>query len=49
LILLSFERVVVGLSEDNFIQVLMQALMHQGGFTKYLISIRLMAFGVDED
>ncbi len=30
---------MVGLSVDNFTQVLMQAVMHQGGFTKDLIGI----------
>ncbi len=29
------------------IQVLMQALMHEGGLTKYLIGKRFMTFGVD--
>ncbi len=33
------------LSADNFTQVFMQALMHQGDFTK--INIRFMTFGVD--
>jgi hypothetical protein len=46
-IFLSFEHVVVGLNTDNFTQVLMQAMMHQGGFTKDLISIRHMTFGID--
>jgi hypothetical protein len=39
--------VVVGLGVDNLIQVFMQVLMHQGGLTKDLISIKLMTFGVD--
>ncbi len=38
---------MVGLGVDNLIQVLIQVLMHQGGFTKYLISIRLMTFGAN--
>jgi len=39
--------VVARLSANNLTQVLMQALMHQGGLTKDLIGIRLMTFGVD--
>jgi hypothetical protein len=46
-ILLSFEHVVVGLGVDNLIQVLMQALMHEGGLMKYLISKKLMIFHAD--
>ncbi len=47
LFFLSFERVMVGSSVDNRTQVLIQVLMHQGCFTKYLIGIRLMTFGAD--
>jgi len=39
---------VVGLGGDNLIQVLMQALMHEGRFTKDLISKMFMTFDVDE-
>jgi hypothetical protein len=46
-ILLSLDYVVVGSGFDNLIQVLMQVLMHQGGFTKDLIGIKLMTFGAD--
>jgi hypothetical protein len=38
---------MVGSSVDNRTQVLIQVLMHQGCFTKYLIGIRLMTFGAD--
>jgi hypothetical protein len=38
---------MVGSGVDNHIQVLVQALIHQGGFTKHLIGIRLTTFGVD--
>jgi hypothetical protein len=39
--------VVVGSVADNRTQVLMQALMHERGLTKDLISKRLMTFGAD--
>jgi hypothetical protein len=35
------------ISANNLIQVLMQALMHEGGLTKYLIGKRFLTFGVD--
>ncbi len=38
---------MVGSGVDNLTQVHMQALMHQGGLTKYLICTKLMAFGTD--
>ncbi len=38
---------VVRSGVDNLTQVHMQALMHQGGLTKYLICTKLMAFGLD--
>jgi hypothetical protein len=46
-IFLSLGHVVVGSGVDNLTQVHMQALMHQGGLTKYLICTKLMAFGTD--
>jgi len=46
-ILLSLEHVVVGLGIDNLIQILMQALMHERSFTKYLIGKRFMTFGAN--
>ncbi len=45
--LFSLECVVLGSSVDNLIQVFMQALMHEGGLTKYLISKKLMAFNAN--
>ncbi len=45
LIFLSFECVMVGSGVDNRIQILIQALIHQEGLTKHLISIRLTTFG----
>ncbi len=44
-IFLSFECVVARSSVNNLTQALMQALMRQRGFTKKLISTRLMTFG----
>jgi hypothetical protein len=44
-ILLSLECAAVGSGANNLTQVLMQALMHERGLTKDLISKRLMAFG----
>jgi hypothetical protein len=41
-ILLFFECVVAGAGADNFTQILMQALMHEGGLMKYLIGKKLM-------
>jgi hypothetical protein len=41
------QRVVVGSSIDNLIQILMQALMHEIGPTKYLIGKRFMTFGAN--
>jgi hypothetical protein len=38
---------MVGSDVDNFIQVLIQALIHQGGLKKYLISIKLTTFGAN--
>ncbi len=46
-IFLSLDSVVVGLGVDNLIQVLMQALMHQGGLIKNLIGIKFMTFGAN--
>jgi hypothetical protein len=34
-------------SADNFIQVLMQALMNQGGLTKDMIGKKLITFGAN--
>jgi hypothetical protein len=39
--------VVARLGANNLTQVLMQTLMHEGGFTKKLIGKRLMTFGAD--
>jgi hypothetical protein len=47
-IFLSLDYVAAGLSDDNLIQVLMQVIMHEGGFTKDLISKMFMTFDVDE-
>jgi hypothetical protein len=47
LILLFFERVMVGSGVDNLIQVLIQVLIHQRGLKKYLINIRLTTFGAN--
>ncbi len=38
---------VVGSSVDNLIQVLMQALMNQGGLTKDMIGKKLLTFGAN--
>ncbi len=48
LIILSYECMVVGLDVDNCTQVFMQPLIHEGSFTKELITKRLLTFGVDE-
>jgi hypothetical protein len=42
----SLKCVVVGLGVNNFIQVFMQALMHEGG-TKKLIGKKLMTFSAN--
>jgi hypothetical protein len=47
LILFSFECVVTRLGVDNFTQILMQALMHEGGLMKYLIGKKLMTFSAN--
>jgi hypothetical protein len=39
--------VVVGSGADNLTQVLMQALMNQGGLTKDMIGKKLMIFGAN--
>jgi len=39
--------VVVGSTVDNLIEDLMQPLMHERGFTKDLISKKLMTFGAN--
>jgi hypothetical protein len=46
-ILLSLECVVLGSSVDNLSQILMQALMHEGGLTKDLIRKKFMAFSAN--
>jgi hypothetical protein len=46
-IFFSFKCVVVGSSAYNFTQVLMQALMHEGGLMKYLIRKKLTTFGAN--
>jgi hypothetical protein len=46
-IFLSFECVVAKSNVNNLTQALMQALMHQKGFTKKLIGTRFMTFGTD--
>jgi hypothetical protein len=40
-------RMCGGSSDDNLIQILMQALMHEGGLMKYLIGKKLMTFGAN--
>jgi hypothetical protein len=40
--------VVARSGADNFTQILMQALMHEGGLMKYLIGKKLMTFGAME-
>jgi hypothetical protein len=46
-IFLSLERVVARSSANNFTQVLMQALMHEGILRKNLIGKKLMTFGAN--
>jgi hypothetical protein len=46
-IFLSFECVVLGSSIDNLTQILMQALMHEGGLTKDLVGMKLITFSAN--
>jgi len=39
--------VVLGSNVDNLTQVLMQAMMHERGLTKYLIGKKLMTFSAN--
>jgi PII-like signaling protein len=39
--------VVAKLSVDNFTQILMETLMHEGGLMANLIDKKLMTFGAD--
>jgi hypothetical protein len=47
LIFISFECVVLGSSVDNPTQILMQALMHEGGLTKDLVGMKLITFSAN--
>jgi len=47
LVFLSYECMVVGLDVDNFTQVFMQPLIHEGSLKKELITKRLLTIGVN--